>query len=171
MNNAQVITAAHVVAGATEIVVQIDGTDHAAVLVAIDINADLAYLSIPDPPSSSYQFAEATPGEPATAALFSDGIHVPEEMVIVRGVVLHAEDIYIENEVVRRGFELKGDISAGDSGGALIQRGAVVAIVWARSRTAEGRAWAINPVAAQETLQGQLERGLDRSINPGRCAP
>ena len=73
--------------------------------------------------------------------------------MITRRLDITIEDIYVEDEVRRSGLELVGDISVGDSGGAVVDgSGDVVGIISARSRP--------RPQTAFATDDGELERLL-----------
>ena len=77
--------------------------------------------------------------------------HVVALPVIVRRPVrIQTEDIYIEGDTNRPGFELDADIQSGDSGGPVMVDGEVVGVLWARSSKFDRRAYAIDPVAAGE---------------------
>ena len=97
------------------------------------------------------------PGHVVTTALAvvwspDNGVR-PVSVMITRRLDITIEDIYVEDEVRRSGLELVGDISVGDSGGAVVDgSGDVVGIIYARSRP--------RPQTAFATDDGELERLL-----------
>jgi S1-C subfamily serine protease len=168
-----VLTAAHVVKGADEINVT-DG-DHSttASVVAFDPDMDLAYVRLDDGlPGSTIELADSVVerGERGVAYVFRDGHVVALPVVVRRPVQIKTEDIYIEGDTNRPGFELDADIEAGDSGGPVLVDGKVVGVLWARSSKYEHRAYAIDPVAAGGLVREQLSAGaIDNSIDHARC--
>lgn len=166
-----VLTSAHVVKGADEIVVTTGEHEASAEIVAFDPEMDLAWLAV-DVPVAPVSLAEgrverATHG---TAYVYRDG-HVVELPVVVRRPIrIHTEDIYIEGDTYRRGYELDADIRAGDSGGPVLVDGEVVGVVWARSSKFDSRAYAIDPVASGSLVREQLRTGrIGDDIDLARC--
>ncbi len=178
-----ILTSAHVVAGQTSIEVTIDGRADDATLVAFDPNNDLAYLE-PNTPLASpaavplgWPLATAEEldhierGAAASVYVERDGALTRLDAVIVRRVEIETEDIYIDADVTRPGWELGYPIQPGDSGAAVVQNGRVIGVIWARSRIADDRAYAIDPVRGGALLQRQLDAGLgvDPAVDPTRC--
>jgi len=90
-------------------------------------------------------------------------------VIMARPVTIRTEDVYVEGETLRPGFELTADIVEGDSGGAVTVGGEVVGVVWARSRTDADRAYAIDPLRAGAVLRAQLESGDLGDVDLTRC--
>ena len=161
----QVVTTAHTVAGATSItVVDPLGNEFPATITAFDKDADLALLDVPGLPTSPLDLAEARIDD-ATAVVWSpdDGVH-PVPVRITKQLSITIEDIYVEDEVRRSGLELIGDISIGDSGGAVVDdAGEVVGIIYARSRQRPKTAFATDQSELARLLR---ERPLDAT---NRC--
>ena len=87
-----------------------------------------------------------------------------------RPINIRTEDIYIEGETNRPGFELDADIQSGDSGGPVVVDGEIVGVLWARSSKYEHRAYAIDPTRAGRLVREQLRTGaIDESIDLARC--
>lgn len=161
----QVITAAHAVAGATSITV-IDSDDHEfpATITAFDKDVDLALLDVPGLDTSPLDVGETRLGD-AVAVVWSpeDGVHTLPVRITKR-LKITIEDIYVEDVARRAGIELEGDVSVGDSGGAVVdENGDVVGIIYARSRE--------RPQVAFATDHTETERLLgDRPTDPtDRC--
>ena len=156
----RVVTVAHAIAGASKITVVDDsGTEFDATIEAFDENSDLAVLRVIG--------LDATPLAVGTFALGSahaviwsrdDGVRsIPIE--VTKQLNITIEDIYVEDEVRRTGMELSGEISSGDSGGAVVNSdGDVVGIVYARSRSRPGVAFATDSAELSRLLR---ERPLD----------
>lgn len=166
-----ILTSAHVVKGADEIAVT--NGDHAttAEIVAFDPEMDLAYLRVAMPvapvPVTARQMKAGTTG---TAYVYRDGEVVAVPVVINRTIQIHTEDIYVEGDTYRRGFELDADIRAGDSGGPVMVDGEVVGVVWARSSRFDDRAYAIDPVGSGALVGEQLRSGrIGEAIDLTRC--
>jgi len=168
-----VLTAAHVVKGADEIDITDGAHSTTASVVAFDPDMDLAYVRLDDDlPGSTIELGNCVVerGERGVAYVFRDGHVVELPVVLRRPVRIKTEDIYIEGDTNRPGFELDADIVAGDSGGPILVDGNVIGVLWARSSKYEHRAYAIDPVAAGGLVREQLRAGaIDDSIDLARC--
>jgi S1-C subfamily serine protease len=161
----QVVTTAHTVGGATAITV-IDplGTEFPATITAFDKDADLALLEVPGLATPPLSVGEAGVDD-ATAVVWSpdEGVR-PVPVTITKQLSITIEDIYVEDEVRRSGLELAGDISVGDSGGAVVDgAGEVVGIIYAQSRQRTQTAFATDN---RELARLLSERPLDAT---NRC--
>ena len=172
-----VLTSAHTVAGASDLTVLIDAkTTAPATVVAFDPSMDLAYLRTSGdaaiestrPVISSEQ---AEPGVAGRALVFRDGAATEVDVEIRRRVVINTEDIYVEEGARRPGFEISADIQLGDSGGAVLVGGEVIAIVWARTRDFDDdRFYAIDVSRARGRIDAQLAAGdLGPEVDLSRC--
>ncbi|HEY5662490.1 MAG TPA: trypsin-like peptidase domain-containing protein [Ilumatobacter sp.] len=167
-----VLTAAHVVAGAYDIEVVRNGRSVSAEVVAFDPDMDLAYLAVtglggrPLPVSST----QVAAGDTGSAYVWrSLGLEVLP-VTVKRRINISTEDIYIENDTLRPGYELVADIEPGDSGGAVVIGGRVVGVLWARSRQADQRAYAIDPDRAGEVIRAQRRTGtIGDEIDIDKC--
>ena len=167
-----VLTAAHPLRGAREIVVRRDGVDVPAEIVAFDPEMDLAYLAIAGPTAAPMPIDSdhVDPGDPATAWVVRAGQPVAVRATVQRRVRINTEDIYVDGETTRPGFELMADIEPGDSGAAVVVDGTLAAVVWAKSRRATGRAWAIDPDRGGGLIDEQLRTGrLGDDVSLVRC--
>jgi S1-C subfamily serine protease len=161
----QVVTTAHTVGGATSIIV-IDplGNEFLATITAFDKDADLALLDVPGLATPPLSIGEASVDD-VTAVVWSpdEGVR-PVPVSITKRLSITIEDIYVEDEVHRSGLELAGDISVGDSGGAVVDdAGEVVGIIYARSRQRPQTAFATDHSELARLLG---ERPLDAT---NRC--
>ena len=167
-----VLTSAHVVAGATSVTVTQADRTAPATIVAFDPEMDLAYLSVEGLTATSFEVANdhVDDGDHAVAYVVRDHTVVAVPARIRRRVQLSTEDIYVEGETLRPGFELEADIEPGDSGGAVLVDGKLVGVVWARSRRADDRAYAIDPIRGGALVERQLRSGtLGPDVDVTRC--
>jgi S1-C subfamily serine protease len=167
-----VLTAAHVVKGADAI--DVTNGVHATTgsVVAFDPDMDLAYVRVDADLGAPSSLADGgvDRGEQGVAYVFRDGRVVTLPVTVRRSVHIRTEDIYIDSDTNRPGFELDADIESGDSGGAVMVDGQVVGVLWASSSKYDQRAYAIDPVAAGGRAREQLRTGvIDNSIDLDRC--
>ncbi len=167
-----VLTAAHVVKGAKTIAVS-DGTrDTSASIAAFDPDMDLAYVRLESRLGRASEMSDGkvARGKRGVAYVFRDGRPTSIPVTVRRPVNIRTEDLYIEGETNRPGFELDADIQSGDSDGPVVIDGDVVGVLWARSSKYEHRAYAIDPVLAGARLRDQLRTGvIDPTIDLARC--
>ena len=163
----QVVTAAHTINGASEIaVVDADGTEHAAMVVAFEKDSDLTVLDAPTLRAEPLSVGEVTLG-PATLLVWSrDGSIDRKGVEVVKTLRITIEDIYAEEIVQRTGMEIAGHIEIGDSGGAVVaEDGDVIGIVYASSKERDDVGFATDSAEIRAVL-------ADRSSTPvpnGRC--
>jgi S1-C subfamily serine protease len=170
-----VLASAHVLKGARDIAVETAAGSTTGEIVAFDPEMDLALIRLPSASPPQIDLAvdarrRLDRGQAGQAYVFRDGSVQVIDVRVMRPITIRTEDIYIEGETMRPGFELEAVIQAGDSGGPVVINGEVVAVVWARSNQAERRAYAIDPVAAGALIRQQLATGsIDPSIDLTRC--
>jgi S1-C subfamily serine protease len=166
-----VLTSAHTLRGARSITVSRDGHDVDATIVAFDPDLDLAYLRAdvtgvrPIPVDSS----GVEPGRSATAWVVRGDEVLAVPVTIRRRIRLNTEDIYVDTDTTRPGVELHADIEPGDSGGPIVVDGGVAALLWARSKRTESRAYAIDPDRGRTRIDGQLAAGDLGDVDLMRC--
>jgi hypothetical protein len=168
----QVLTSAHVVAGASEIVVWNADGRWPAQVAAFDPELDLAVLNIDGLPQPYVTLPE-TPsvvsrGTAGVVVLRRDDRLISIPVELVRRVEILTEDIYREGETRRPGYEVRSEIRPGDSGAVVMVNGSPVAVLWSRSRNEDTRAWAIDPVRGGELITAQLSAESPR-VDNGRC--
>jgi S1-C subfamily serine protease len=147
---AGVITNAHVVAGATEVLVTAtDGRQYPAEIRAFDPVLDLALLDVGDILLPPLDVAKPQSGT-ETVALVRDDLNAgaalqPLPLSIERTINIFIADIYGAGRHERRGIEVHGDIGPGDSGAGIIDgNGAVVGVVFSASRRSVDVGYAIS---------------------------
>jgi S1-C subfamily serine protease len=157
-----VLTAAHVVAGGRSIeVTAVDGAVAGGTVVHLDPDLDLALVAIDQPLGRPLALGRAGRDTSGSLVVHRDGEFFELAVGVVRPVVIRTEDIYLQGDVERPGYELAAEIRNGDSGGVVVVGGEAIAVVWSRSRLADDRAWAIDP----HPIAAQID-GHDRSIPP-----
>ena len=155
-----VLTSAHVVAGGSAIeLTTADGSTASGTVVHLDPDLDLALLETDRRLGRPLVIDRADPGDVGTVVVRRDDRLQPMQVGVVRPVTIRTEDIYIEGDVLRPGYELEATIEPGDSGAAVVVDGRAVAVVWSRSRQNDNRAWAIDPNAIADAISG-----TDRSV-------
>jgi S1-C subfamily serine protease len=168
-----VLTSAHVVKGARSITVTRGDERAEATIVAFDPEMDLAHLAVDDlatPFPWPIDSTSITGGETGSAYVVRDGRVVTLPVTVVRRINIRTEDIYIDGETLRPGYELRVDIDPGDSGGAVVVDGEAIGVVWARSRRTTDRAYAIDPDRAGTTITRQLQTGDLTGVDLTRCS-
>lgn len=166
------LTSAHVVAGAESITVEQRGRASAGTIVGFDPEMDLAYVSFDALPTRLPEVASdhVEPGDRGVAYVVRDHEVVAVPVTVRRRVQIRTEDIYVEGETLRPGFELDAAIQGGDSGGAVMVDGKVVGAIWARSNRFGDRAYAIDAVRAADLIEQQRVTGrLGAEVDVERC--
>lgn len=166
------LTAAHVVAGADEIVVRRGARETVATITGFDPEMDLAYLTFDAVPTRvmPVDSTDVEAGDTGLAYVVRDGEVVSVPVVIRRPINIRTEDIYIEGETLRPGYDLDAEIQSGDSGGAVVVDGRIVGVIWARSNRFDRRAYAIDPVRAGDLISEQRRTGqLGDEVDIARC--
>ncbi|NNE10836.1 MAG: trypsin-like peptidase domain-containing protein [Ilumatobacter sp.] len=166
------LTSAHVLAGAQGITVLHGSRSLAGEIVAFDPEMDLAYVAFEGRAARSLTIDSdhVDAGDTGTAWVVRDREVVPVPVTVRRRVTIRTEDIYIQGETLRPGFELDADIRAGDSGAAVVVDGRVAGVIWARSNRFENRAYAMDAVRAAGLVDEQLRTGeLGPDVDIARC--
>jgi uncharacterized membrane protein required for colicin V production len=163
-----VVTAAHVVAGQDDTVVELQsGGRLPADVVAFDRRNDIAILHVQDIGLRALPLAAARPGAAVAVLGFPEnGPFTATPARIGRTSVVLAEDAYGTGPVARAITSLRGRVRHGDSGAPAVDaRGAVETTIFAaRVRTAGG--YGVPPDVVRAALNSA--RG---PVSTGDCAP
>lgn len=166
-----VVTNAHVVAGATDTTITIGGSVHAATVVAFDPDADLALLSVPDAGAPALQLSEAAPTRGTTGVTLGypgGGDLATSPAAVTAAYRAGGPNIYGDVGGERSVVEMTASIERGNSGGPLvIAPGVVGAVVFGASRVAPEVAYAIGADQALERLGPAL--GSTAAVDTGAC--
>lgn len=168
------VTAAHVVAGATDVrVVGADGAQQSADVVMFDPELDLAVLRTARPIGAPLSVAAPAGTDDQGVIVTFRGTDDERRMVtspvsVVRTVNIETTDIYLDGEITRAGFEVIADIEQGDSGAVVVLPGGIAGgMIWAKSTERDDRAWAIDLPA--ELGDAGVRRALVDPVDTGAC--
>lgn len=174
IDNTLALTAAHVVAGADSVsVIDLDGVEHDARVVWFDPDQDIAALQVPTDVGTplALQPAESDDIEQGIVAVsrgsFDDRMVTTAVVDVPRHVNVTTTDIYLDDDVVRPGFEVTGAIEPGDSGTMVVTADGAAGVVWSRSTSTAGRAWAVD--VPDDFRQAPFRRSLDTEVERGPC--
>jgi S1-C subfamily serine protease len=159
----RVATVAHVVAGATKINVRGTNGITPATVVYFDPVYDVAVLKVDPGLATPIPIGTAAAGDRGTVIVYRDDAPVELTVGVLRRVDIRTADIYGEGVHLRPGYEINVAIRAGDSGATVVVGGKAVALMWATSRLAEGRAWAMRTSLIADHLS------LDTEVDNGQC--
>ncbi|MGH9118745.1 MAG: MarP family serine protease [Acidimicrobiales bacterium] len=164
-----IVTNAHVVAGAEELVVfrGDDGRRIPADLVAFDPNRDLAVLLAPEVDRPALPIADIDVGASGAVFGFPGGGELAiSPFEVGQRIDARGTDIYDERPTVRDVFVLAAELRAGDSGAAMVNpSGEVVGVAFAIAPDQDHVAYALTPDEIETVLSGDLSGEVDA----GRC--
>ncbi len=168
----RIVTNAHVIAGSSEVSVQVGGTGPAlnARVVAFDPDLDLAILDVPELTAPALQRAEDLPKDaPAVVAGFPLGGSYRADAARNRGEIQAlGEDIYGSKEINREVYSLYATAKPGNSGGPLLTiDGRVAGTVFTRSIVDANTAYALTDAATDTLLDGAASYAA--TIGTGAC--
>jgi S1-C subfamily serine protease len=172
-----VLTAGHVVAGATSIMVQPannpPGSEpRAAHLVALDPKNDLALLAITGTSVPALRVARGASTGAGLTTVFRESKAVLHPFVITRPVQVRILDIYGQRTVTRESYQVAAETSGGDSGAVLIgPEGTAVGVLYAQSDVSDDRAWATTMAAVPRLIDDARLVDPSSGIDTGACAP
>lgn len=167
----QVVTNAHVVAGADQASVTLDGSTMSATVVHFDVETDLALLHVPDAEAPTLELAGQTPGrgQGAVALGFPGGGPLTASpAAVTASYEAIGPDIYGQGQVRRPVVEIRGRIEQGNSGGPLVTApGVAGGVVFGGSRAEAGVGYAISAPAALASIGPAL--GRTAAVDTGPC--
>lgn len=124
-----IITAAHVVIGATAIRAIVGGEQVDAIVVGLDVTTDLALLQVSAAPATDVELATLNSDDVVTVLGTQSGT---VDATVTRRLSMTVDDVRRETRSERSGFELDVSIVRGDSGaGVFDSRDRLVGIVFA----------------------------------------
>lgn len=130
----RVMTNAHVVAGSSEVNVDVGAKSYDATVVSFDPEADIAILAVADLPQTPLVFVDS-PARADTDAIVlgypGGGIFEATPARIREIIQLNGPDIYQRDTVTREVYTIRGLVRQGNSGGPLIDvNGHVLGVVF-----------------------------------------
>jgi S1-C subfamily serine protease len=170
----RIITNAHVVAGTTQVRVQISDTEALpATVIVYDPQRDVAVLNVPGLNAPTLQFApkSASTGEPAVVLGYpEDGpFDVRSARVRSRDTV-SGKDIYGNGTVRREIYSIYAVVRSGNSGGPLIATdGTVLGVVFATALDSSNTGYALTDSEIEPDVTAA--RTAAGSTSTGRCTP
>jgi S1-C subfamily serine protease len=159
----RVLTVAHVVAGSDRVQVSTRLGTTTAVVTVFDPANDVAVLAIHPGFAPAIPLGTADVDDRGVVALYREGQPTIVPVRIADVVTIRTEDIYLDRIYDRPGYELEAEIIPGDSGGVVVVDHRAVAVVWARSRRSDNRAWSVDALVVADRLASSVP------VDTGRC--
>jgi S1-C subfamily serine protease len=167
----RVMTNAHVVAGVSDPVIDVNGTSVSGEVVFYDPQVDVAVIAVPSGSVQPLRFAnDATPGEAVAILGFpQNGPYDVQAGRIRADQRLRSPDIYGGGTVIREVLSLRGLIRPGNSGGPVVDSaGQVVGVVFAASVTSDDTGYALSwQQVEQAAVAGRIS---SRAVSTQGCA-
>jgi S1-C subfamily serine protease len=165
------VTNAHVVVGASSILVQTSGGSFTATPVLLDLQLDVALLFANGVDAPALRFATEDPrrGDLGAAIGYPGGADkVVEPATVAATYLATGLDVAGEARVTRRIIELRSRVNPGDSGGPLVlEDGTVGGVVFAESRVDPAVGYALSPLEVVERIAPAL--GSTTAVPRGPC--
>lgn len=166
----KLMTNAHVVAGVTEPMVQVDGKAVSATVVFYNPDVDVAVLDVPglDGPAMRFDLGGREGQQGAALGYPQDGPFDAQAVRIRSAQRLRSPDIYGNGTVTRQVFSLRGLIRPGNSGGPVVSTGGrVIGVVFAASVSDRDTGYALT----SEQVRRAAAVGLDSEdkVSSGNC--
>jgi S1-C subfamily serine protease len=170
IGGSRVLTSAHGVSGATEVLATLDsGEQRPATVVALDPKRDLAVVTIEGWSSEPVSLVDAAPGiEVATFGYPRGGGLAITPGGIQQLATSKGRDIYDKGAAVRTVAVLASKLASGDAGGAVLNNlGEVVGMAFAVAPDRPTTAYAVPSVVIRQFIS-DVDAG-DRGKLPGAC--
>lgn len=166
----RVMSNAHVIAGADEYTVEVDGQEHRATPVVFDPNADISVLDVPglQAPPLDFVTEDAETGTDALVLGYPGGGAFAANPARVREIIeLNGPDIYKSTTVSREVYTIRGRVGQGDSGGPLIDlSGRVLGMTFGAAANDPETGFALT---AAEVFPRVVESGGAQPVTTGNC--
>ncbi|MCP4225530.1 MAG: trypsin-like peptidase domain-containing protein [Actinomycetia bacterium] len=165
VDEGKVLTSAHVVAGATDVRVVVDGVELAASVDAFDPDADLALLRAEVDGDPVVVQAAPVESDVSILAWTPDGGVEAIPSTVARRLLVTIEDINLQGRTEREAIEVATGVARGVSGAGVVDAdGHLVGIIYASSRERQAS------FAIDAPLLGELIETADGDPTPnGRC--
>jgi S1-C subfamily serine protease len=165
------VTNAHVVVGATKVIVQTSGESFEATPVLVDLELDVALLYAPGVKASPLRFSSEDPVRGAVGATVGypgGGNETVERASVAATYNATGLDVTGAARVTRRVIELRARIVPGDSGGPFVlQDGTVGGVVFAQSKVDPAVGYALSPTEVLMRVGPSI--GSTRGVATGPC--
>jgi S1-C subfamily serine protease len=166
----KLMTNAHVVAGVTEPMVQVDGKAVRATVVHYDPDVDVAVLDVPglDGPTVRFDLNGKERQQGAVLGFPQDGPYDARAVRIRSDQRLRSPNIYGDGTVTRHVFSLRGLIRPGNSGGPVVSTaGRVLGVVFAASVSDRDTGYALT--ADQVRRAAAVGLDSEEKVSSGNC--
>ena len=167
----RVITNAHVVAGVTDPVVDVDGSSETGTVVYYDPRTDVAVIAVPTGTVRPLRLVSTAAAGEGVAVLGypQNGPYDVQVGRIRADQRLRSPDIYGHGTVIRDVLSLRALIRPGNSGGPVVDSaGQVVGVVFAASVTNSDTGYALSSAqVAQAAARGRIS---SRAVSTQGCA-
>lgn len=164
------ITNAHVVVGARNVLVQTSGQSFEATPVLVDLELDVALLYTPGLGATPLAFAADDPARGALGATVGypgGGNETVERATVAATYKATGLDVTGEARVTRRIIELRARVIPGDSGGPFVlEDGTVGGVVFAQSKSDPAVGYALSPTEVLERIAPALGETTPASTGP-----
>jgi S1-C subfamily serine protease len=165
-----VVTAAHVVAGARDTIIQIpgDALSHPVDVVLLDVHNDVAVLRVPGVDEKPLRLADPHSG--AAVAILGyplDGPLAATAGRIGNTATVLTQDALGHGPVERTITAVAGKVEHGNSGGPVVDRAGDVESTIFAARIGSTSGYGVPP----SILHSDLARAGTRAVPPGACAP
>lgn len=151
-----IVTNAHVVAGVSRPRIIQNNHTHSATIVWFSPQHDLAVLYVPRLSAAALPLSskETTPGLPLLLIGYPKGGNRQAQTAVALGTIrAKGQDIYNQEETLRRVLSLQANVVQGNSGGAVVNtQGEVVGIVFATSTTYNNIGYALASEAVRKDV-------------------
>ncbi len=167
----KLMTNAHVVAGVTEPMVQVDKRSVKATVVYYNPDVDVAVLDVPnlDGPTIRFELGGKEGQQGAVLGFPQDGPFDARPVRIRSDQRLRSPDIYGNGTVTRHVFSLRGLIRPGNSGGPVVStQGRVLGVVFAASVSDPDTGYALT--ADQVRRAAAIGLDAEDKVSSGNCA-
>lgn len=160
-----VATAAHTFeSGRRAVLRTADGAETTAEIAYLDLDRDVALLSVDTTVTRIFDLAEAADGAEVTIPTYAD----PEGVEIKEATVLRSVNATLDGEGRRRAVELSVSIDRGDSGAPVVdENGRAVGMVFAASRR-DDRGWALAASELEAAIAAVADDGYEPPPSPCR---
>ncbi|WP_225730853.1 MULTISPECIES: MarP family serine protease [unclassified Nocardia] len=166
----RVMTNAHVVAGTTQLKVDIPGRQLQATVVLFDPSTDVAVLAIPGLTAPVIPLGDhARPGDSAIVLGYPGGGQYTASPSRIRDVIpLSGPNIYRNGTVQREVYTIRGLVRAGNSGGPLVDtEGRVLGVVFGAAVTDEETGYVLTLNEVQKQIDAAP--GSTTPVDTGAC--
>lgn len=167
----RVMTNAHVVAGVSAPMLDVNGRHIPARVVAFDPGLDVAVLAVRGYNRPALPFdISGTGGEDAVVLGYPQNGPFDARAARIRAqITMRSPDIYGNGQHLRRAFAIRGLVRSGNSGGPLVStRGDVLGVIFAASVTDPSTGYALT--AGQVSGIATRGRAATAKVSTGGCA-